>query len=58
MKCTRCQSTVVQDEADRVADSFDLDFDNPICFQCAKEVWEDCEQSRTLNNLPCQDEGD
>ena len=57
MKCNRCGQTIFQDEADRVADCFDDRFENPLCFHCAKELWEDEQQSRTMNNPP-QDEGD
>jgi DNA-directed RNA polymerase subunit RPC12/RpoP len=57
MKCTRCGQAILQDEADRVVDCFDYQFEHPVCFECATEVWRDEEQSRTMNNPP-QDEGD
>ena len=56
MKCTRCGERVSQYMQDQVADHFDHDFENPICWGCAVEVFTDHQQSVAGNGGIPQDE--
>lgn len=53
MKCKRCSERFSQDEADRVADCFDIDgcFPEDICFACAQELWHERQQDQSMSDV-------